>query len=152
MPKRLHLLNMQYPSQHIQAPAQVADSGKGLGALMSFLLPSPLIFPDKRVQVSAKQVLSHQSWRRQQQPNESPPALGAGCRALIQPSYPPKTFATCCYYKHRGQRCYKGFLFSHRGTESRFLHLQLRQRCYRWQSLKESSWHLLEQSTLSKVH
>lgn len=49
MPKQPHLLNMQYPSQHIQASAQVADSGKGLGALMSFLLPSPLIFPDKRV-------------------------------------------------------------------------------------------------------
>lgn len=65
MPKRPHLLNMQYPSQHIQAPARVADSRKGLGALMSFLLPSPLIFPDKRVQVSAKQGLSHQSWRIQ---------------------------------------------------------------------------------------
>lgn len=67
--KLLYSLNVRYPLQGSWAPVWAADSRKGFGALMSFLISSTLIFPDKWVQASAKQGLSH--CRCQYQPIES---------------------------------------------------------------------------------
>lgn len=111
-PKSLCSLSVQYPSQSSQAPVRVADSGKGLRALKSFLISSALIFPDAGRQASAKQGLSRRRQRCQYQ-------------AFVSTSVPSEE-AAVRHFQHsannlskgsllletQGTRCYSNILFT----------------------------------------